>query len=261
MGVPWQFWRAEIERLQSKCFLLLEEDQWFVGPVDLNAVKQVMLADDFAMIRSFEPKLAAFNAGRVQSARAGACRLHPWFLKSRSHGWLMKKLHQCHPLARRILRRLRVPELRWRLGVYGVYQVAGAVFQSDYWSFVTDTPGDVVDEGRQTRRALGWALDNPRRQFGAYEGGVLRTTFRSSASNGTVDALVGFDMRRCNEILSTLWMVGELDPLEGLPQDFPISSIARALEDRGGSSCTPAAWTRWCVEFSEFYRQIGFRIE
>ena len=257
MGIiPWDMWHGSIQSA-SQLFLLMEDDQWCVRPLDLRQIQHTSQAHHFALIRLF--RCPVFDCGPITSLTPGLSKITPWYFQTPLH---LRLYHAC--LTNRykcasLLRQLRLLQRDWILSAYALYVVTG-IFDKTFWLSVTDTDAG-IRERTQLTNALVWARHHPEATFARTDSDHIVTTFRSSASGTRLDADTQFDMLLCNKLLSQHWLAGTFDSSAGMPQDLSAELIHRLLTNAGDPRCPAAHWPTWCHQFAAGYQELGLTIE
>ncbi|MBF9143433.1 glycosyltransferase family 2 protein [Hymenobacter properus] len=256
-NIPTKLWRKGVEQA-SAVVCMLEDDIWVTRPFDLDAATAYMRERQIVLTKmywggdpsSFEGKLAEAGPD-LREYRPALPKGPEWFTR-------LVLLNQFK--AHSILHRLRlVPEgIYYQLPFYGLYSVASALFDREFWLHLWPATQQRADEVHQLARALNWTKRRPSR-FAKTEQEITQTSFITSATNGFPG--VEFDVFAFNHYLNQAWLRGEFDAMQAYPRDFTPEYLGPVLDRAADPRCTFANWLRWIEHFKQVYASMGVVVE
>ncbi len=192
---PSRFWMNEIEREESSYFILLEDDTWFVEQLNVDQLQNLL------------------------------DRYHPLIVK---FFWGSKQLAGDDKVTKRTFLDDRVqidffwPRIRDRsVDPYKIWIVCMAVYEKKYWLDCFRNIKDMTDEA--TQLAVAYETFRRNRNRYAYAKTKKRFIYQGWIVPGRSDPLYeeyGLDSQLYIDALNSLWLSGELVPLENYPYDF-----------------------------------------
>ncbi|MBJ6108290.1 hypothetical protein JAO73_04660 [Hymenobacter sp. BT523] len=258
--IPFDFWVEQI-RACSDIFLLIEDDIWITGPLDLAAFAQQMQAQRLAMVKLSWLGNERLNGGRrVILPSAGAVELEEMVpsIPLSTQTVFLNRFRVRSVLYHARLLRFCKTDMEYQLPLYALYAVASAFFKKEYWLHLWPMGQVQVDEAEQLRRAHSWWRRTGGR-FAKTRQELTRTSFITSATN--VFAGVRLDPFVLNYLLNEAWLRGDLDAMHDFPQDFAPEYLRPLLEAAANERATYPEWLRWTEEFKGQYRRLGCVVE
>lgn len=247
--IPTRLWVDHISRC-SDIFLLLEDDIWLTGPVDTDALRAVMEAQQLSMLRLHWQGNEQVIRGRKVPLGAGVEEVVPSI-----------------PLTAELvfLNRFKIRSVIYRLGLLGngmkfqvpfytLYAVAAAFFRRDYWLYLWQRDQEEVRESIQLTKAAAWYRQHGGR-YAKTTKELTETSYISSATNAFPG--IDLDIFHLNHHLNEAWLNGGLDVMQQFPKDFSIDYLVAILDRAADPKCRPAEWRRWIERFKEQYRKVG----
>jgi hypothetical protein len=249
--IPISFWRESVEKVQD-VFLLLEEDSWLTGPVDVEEVRKIFQDRNIMTL-----KLSWHGNELI----AGGRRLPLSFSYEQTIPKLpLEKLWMARPLIanslhiKSILTKAGLLDIKFLLPYYSLYTVTAAFFRKEYWLFNLAGASDTVNESLQLLQAVRWRQENPASKFGKSKSEIVKTSFITSSIN---TRHAPFDMIRLNHHFNTLWRRGELNSVENMPNDFSMEYLTTLLNKISDPDCTSSSWNKWIYNFKQEFTSIG----
>lgn len=229
---PAEFWVDEIGRASGERILVLEEDVWFTGPLDLAALEPELSRHDVLMYRFFWNRID----GSVPSeetwkvVRAGRSELHLY--KAR----LKKSLDQGK-----------------------VIMPAQGIYSKDYWLHAFSAPDYRFRTRSQFERAMEFLRARGAGTFAHSGSELVRHGYSSSSRRLSFSGGLAHDPLPFNMALNDAWCEGVLDASASLPMDFDDDVLERALRGRIPEVGIDA-WRQWKSAFLGYYRGMGAAI-
>jgi len=255
-SIPSNFWRESI-RIGSEFFLLLEEDSWFTGHVDLKEVREIFTNPEVVTIKLSWSGNPGIVRGRRASLSTSFEEVKP-SLPIASPTLAIPFLRDVAKV-RSILTRAGLLNARILTPYYALYTVCSAFFKRDYWVYLWDGASDKIQETRQLEHAVKWRRIRPNSLYGKSNEELIKTSFITSSVPTRHHP--SFDMIRLNGHLSELWLKGELDISQNQPEDFSIDYLSNLLDRTNDPACTSTAWCEWIKSFKKDHQTIGTQVE
>lgn len=254
--IPFGFWVEQIQQC-SDIFLLIEDDIWLTGPLDLAAFAGQMRAHRLAMVKLSWLGNESLNSGRrVALPPAGSAELEEIVpaIPLATQTVFLNQYRVRSVLYHAGLLRFFKTDMQYQLPLYTLYAVASAFFNKEYWLHLWPKGQTQVDEAQQLRRAFQWWRRTGSR-FAKTRHELTRTSFITSATNAF--AGIRLDPFVLNHLLNEAWLRGELDTMHDFPHDFAPDYLRPLLEAAADERATYAEWLRWTQQFKSQYRQLG----
>ncbi|WP_378183310.1 hypothetical protein [Aquimarina sp. SS2-1] len=260
-NIPIDFWEEEVKKT-SEYFLLLEDDNWFVTPMDISDLSTVLRSESTLFLKLFwlgNPDLVSNN---YIEQKHGICFYEPKLFSKIP--WVYNLLFYGfnNSYYRKIMKLLDIGKFENHLPYYTIYAVAGAIFKKDYFLSLWNNHQNVVDERLQIYNALKFTKKEHKKvTFANTPSEMLKTGFVSSATNNKYEQSTNadvFDMFIFNKILNEAWYNGMLDISSDVTKDIQPSQIKSILSH---SDVSFTRWQNWSRSFKEHYTSFGCKID
>jgi glycosyltransferase involved in cell wall biosynthesis len=237
---PARFWVEEIGKDPHPFFLLLEEDTWLTGPLNLPLILRNMQANNAVTLRLFwngNPAFSGADEVFISSLFEDGGRMDYYAPVVRSLGDLFK-----------------------------VFSVAHSVYRTDYWCNSYNGIPRWNDEPYALRKAHEYLNRQRAAGLKARFAKTEREMIRHCVSSTTRDDSGGVGVQRkinaalYNDAMNQAWLEGVFDPMAGYPQDVPEDVLLPLFAQR----LTPdqiAAWRLWKEDYLAMYRRMGCALE
>lgn len=236
---PARFWSQEIRRDSARYILLLEEDTWITGAIDLSSLASEIERSHCLMVKMYwcssDSLLAPLKVFATRVLDGGLA------------------LEYYRPHARKLAE------------LYSIFGIAHGVYRSDYWLDAYDGAPYWSQENSILKKAMEFVLRLERERvpysFCKTKGEMLGQSHSTSAraDSGGWWITAKIDWNAYNDALNRAWLEGELDAMEGYPVDIPLATLGRAIENRLGTEAK-LKWEQWRDNYVEMYRQMGITI-
>ncbi len=251
--IPTDFWVKAVAD-SSDYFLLLEDDIWLTGKVEITAVEQAMRNEHMALLRlSWQGNPALIEGAhkvvdeQVEEIIPQISRWRKFIftnqLKSRSLGYRLGFFRNIMP---------------YQLPIYVLYAVASAFFSKEYWLHLWQGAGEQVLEEYQLRKALNWyhhPHNHMHSRYAKLRTEKAETSYLTSTNNNYTD--LKCDMMLINHLLNQAWLKGELNSIEGWPKDFSLPYLMQFLSVIPQAEELKVEWHDWISRFKDDYRKLG----
>lgn len=252
-NIPTKLWRTGVEQA-SDIFCLLEDDIWMTQPLNIDTATAYMRERQIVLAKMYWGGDPSGFEGKLAGGAAGLREYKP--VLSKAPEWLIRMLLFNKFKTHSILSRLGLlPEgILYHLPFYGVYSVAAAMFNKEYWLKLWPAEQQKANEVYQLTRALNLAK-NHAAGFAKTEEEVALTSFITSATNSYAE--VKLDVFAFNHHLNQAWLRGELDAMHNYPRDFDVAYLRQWLDAAQDPRATYTEWLKWIDRFKEQYRHMG----
>jgi len=256
MEIPTQFWLSNIAENKEDYFLLLEDDIWITEKLHTLEIASLMKLNNMCMLKLFHFDNPRLISGKLVEISPNVNLIRPKFFTNSV--FLFKKLVLGNPLKIwSILKRFNV-ENRHVVNYYTIYNVAGAIFSTKYYSHLWKDFSGTVNENEQLIKALEFYNTEKTASYGVTTKDILSTSFSSSATN--MFAEINFNPFIYNDLLNKAWYEGDFNPMSGYPKDILESDIEKILSKNQNNLASVSEWSKWVNRFKSQYQQIGFSI-
>ncbi|MEG0916223.1 MAG: hypothetical protein RSF68_04335 [Myroides sp.] len=253
--IPADFWRDEVLK-GSECFILLEDDMWFIQPINykdftkevydlkMDMIKFLWLKNNRLISDNVVQKTEYFNIVQPRVLTKNPFLFDAIFRTNKFKlGSLTIKLFN-HKL-----------EL---LKYYHLYMVAGGVFSKRYYQTCWKSNQNNVDELKQISQLLQSKINS---NIGNSNTEILRTTLKTTATLISKENLgTTVDIFKINEILNEEWLVGNTYKIDDFNSDISTDWIKNCILKIINNKSLYSAWDKWYEAFRLSYRKIGSEI-
>lgn len=246
-AAPIQFWKSEINKC-SKYILVLEDDIWLNQMIDLTYLESFLESQDIALFKLKwwgNPKMVQgkFNPMTPEGFGIIDTQLRPF------SEVLVKNRYYLNSMANI----LKVIPKDYFLSLYTLYDVAGQIFNKDYYNYVWPNDQYAIEEMIQLGKAAEYYRKNNEKKVGRSNVEYTTTTFCSS-STGNSESL-GFDMNDLNNQLNKSWLDEKFNALDNFPSDFTLNYIKNYLVDWDDVNINN--WIKWSVDWRKHFINMG----
>ena len=254
--IPSKFWQDNASAA-SDYFLLLEDDMWIIGEIDIDDVKQQMRAQNISTI-----KTALFGVNFYEKYDSGILGKQLIEIKPQLSGFspfLFQKIYVNNTLkSYSILLRLGLADIKKFLPIYAIYMVAGAFYDKKFYEYIWNSYEGKVNENHQLSRVLQWNRNFPEKKYARLQHESLTTSFTSSATNDFKG--INLNPFVYNRILSEAWMNGEFPVDDNNKGDFDENIIIQTLKDAKHPLASVSEWKKWTERFRKQYQDVGYNV-
>ncbi len=248
-GAPVQFWRDEIQEVSDN-FLLLEDDIWLVDDVNLDDIDNLMVINNVSFFKLRWWGNNKMISGNFESINNDLGLITNVKLPFASE-MLVKNKFYSHSL----MLKLHLMPRNYFIPMYSLYDVAGQVFNRDYYLYVWPKKQYNIQEMIQLGLAAQYFRENRQAKVGRTLYEYAATTFLTS-STGNIEK-IGFDMDLLNLHLNQLWMLGEMDSLQNFPADFSLEYLEGLLSDEDVDENFLSNWVKWSTGWRNHFIDLG----
>lgn len=253
--IPVKMWKDAVKN-STPFFIMTEDDVWFTGNLDLEAIQTIMLSKDTDLM-----KLG--NLGKIPDGQKISADRYDIIYPQLKLLTLPKKLAEAF-----FYNRYKFFSLLYKLGVvdnatigqyYDLVSILMGMYRKNYWLKLWESIEDKVDEKRQLMNASLHYRKNRTNPFlvGVLQVEKMKTTFKSSATNSYHKYGYDFDVNRFNYIINELWLSNKFDTEENFPDDFSDAYIISILNEYPHTKANPEEWKKWADHFKKQYRDLG----
>ncbi|OGX87115.1 hypothetical protein BEN47_11575 [Hymenobacter lapidarius] len=255
--IPTKLWLNGVKQA-SDIFCMLEDDIWVTQPFDVDAMTAYMRERQIVLAKMYWGGDPSSFEGKLAGGVAGLREYVPALPKGPE--WFTRMLLLNTFKSQSVLHRLGlVPEgIYYQLPFYGLYSVASAMFDKNYWLHLWPAEQQKANEVHQLARAMTWTKRRPAR-FAKAEQELTQTSFITSATNSFAD--VEFDVFAGNHYLNEAWLHRRFDAMAGYPRDFDPEYLRPVFDQANDPRCTYANWQRWIVRFKQLYASMGVVVD
>jgi hypothetical protein len=254
-NIPARFWRNNIAKA-SNFFLLLEEDAWITGPIDLGEIEKIMERDSLATTKLFWCGNENLIRGKKRKINQDIEEIIPQlpFRNPIIGNLLLPDKFKI----RTLLTKLRILRHGWIAPFYSLYTVSSSVYQKAYWLTIFTGASEGINEGDQLFQALKWHRHHRDTRYAKSSVQKVKTSYITSATNGFKS--ISFDFIRFNHRMNEAWLESRLDSMQGFPEDFSVSHLSQYL-DNNDVHCNRNLWVKWIDAFKGQFIKSGCVID
>jgi len=256
--IPSRDWYEAVKN-SAEYVLVIEDDVWFTDPININE-----LSDEMGKMQVFLLKLG-WNSMPLNSQQLE--KIHESFLRRKVNlfslnstiiDWLFADKFRVYT----ILKKLKMISPSEFYKYYLFISISSGIHRKEYWLKTWENLNSSVNEKQQIKNAINFYKKNKTQNFIAhYKKELIKTTYKSSATNSFHKYGFQLDVFVINHILNEAWFDDKLDPMENYPKDFSDEYIQSFLEKANHPDAQYAEWKKWADKFKEQYRNLGAEIE
>ena len=244
----------------SDYFILIEDDTWFIEPVDVLEIASEMQQNNTQVTKLFWLGNDDLNQNKgiqkttnLELLKPDLFTINPFF-----YNLIFRKNY--FQFYRRILAKLKIYTFQRHMAYYTIYSVAGTVLNKNFYATLWKNHQNTVEEPLQILNALKFYKKNKKSTFANYKKEVLKTGFISSATNQYKEHYEGnISMFQFNKIVNEAWYKDKLNVIEDLPSDISTERIQKILDLDG--TMDSKDWIFWSNCFKNQYKSIGSEID
>lgn len=261
MTLPYvQAWQDKAREISSKYLLVIEDDQWLTGELDLDEVEAFMDRESILSL-NFAQELSGMESVEFfDCSNSGYLTYIPSsFLQAPSNSEAISRplidlLSNPNPIARKFAGVLTLlsPNLTrplWR-SLASVNPMAGAVFDRQHWMYMWGGKITWINENIQISRVLKRlrTLESPTTALAINKKRLIATTYVSTTSL-TLGTQISWDS--VNRAISDAWLLGEISmPAES--KDWDKNQLSAVIETSLGVSMKNE-YQLWCDRFARMH--------
>ena len=254
--IPTGLWLEHVAA-GSDIFLLLEDDIWLTGPLQLADIEQTMITQQLDMVKISWLGNPDVITGHKVPVGEHLEEIIP-HIPLTSKLLVLNKLGVRSALKKLGLMRLLRRDFQLQLPVYTLYGVASAFFTKRYWLYLWQGEQAHVDEVRQLQKAGQW-YKQQRGRYAKSRVELTKTSFITSTTN--MYKGVELDIFAFNYYLNEAWRLGRLDSMQNFPADFSQDYLGAILQATGDTRVSPTEWAKWIQKFKAQYLSFGCEVE
>jgi glycosyltransferase involved in cell wall biosynthesis len=251
--IPSEFWYRTVAD-SSDVFILIEDDIWFTGDVNVESIEKDINENNMVMLRLSWQGNGSLVAGDKVTIGNKIEKIIPKI------PFFDELIFTNKFKLRSVLYRLGFLNsiMKYQIKFYVLYAVAAAAFRKDYWLYLWKDALQVVHEETQLKKAAYW-YNTHKSAYGKLLNEAAETSYISSTYNAFRE--IDFDMIKFNHIINELWFNEDFDSMENFPKDFSMGYIRDLLNKTIEGKHMVPAWIKWVDRFKDSYRKVGCRVE
>jgi hypothetical protein len=250
-GVPTSFWVNAIGQ-GSETFLLMEEDAWMTGVLELNGTLKAMHQNSIVSLKLFWCDNDDIVKGKKLAVTPDIETISPSFVKNKVLASLL--LNRKYRIRSAISKSAFFTK-QFVLPYYAMYTVSSAFFSKKFWTSLWQAPAGSINEEQQLLNALKWHYLHPESRYGKTHIEKCSTSYTTSSYNSF--RKVEFDFISFNHHLNEAWYTDALAPLTDFPGDFNTSYLWGFINN---SNLHFSDWKAWIRLFQDQFRRQGCKI-
>lgn len=254
--IPTGLWVEQVAA-SSPVFLLLEDDIWLTGALQLDEIERDMEANGLDLVKISWLGNNDVITGTKKPIGKQLEEIVP-HIPLASNLLVLNKFGVRSVLTSLRLMRLVRSDFKLQLPVYTLYGVASAFFTKKYWLYLWADDQTRVDEVKQLQKAGQWYRQHGGR-YAKSRVELTKTSFTTSATN--MYKGVALDIFAFNHYLNEAWLHGRLDAMENFPKDFSQAYISEILTAAGDNRASAGEWAKWIHRFKAQYLSFGCEVE
>ncbi len=259
-NIPINLW-VESAKKASDHFLLLEDDFWFIKPINLNEIGIELMENKIQMLKLCwlgNSKLLPKNS--IKNSKA--INVYSDNLITKNKFLYQLIFHAKKYFISGFMKFFQLNTEQNLLDYYHIYATAGAIFEKKYFLSLWQNHQNKVDESLQIKNAIGFLKENKNSNFGYLDQEILKTGFASAATNSNKNyENIKIDMFVFNKILNQAWFNNEFIVTDDFENDLNFSDIETILENENNPKALKLEWQKWTIAFKKQYTDFGCQID
>ncbi len=236
MGLdPIGFWVKEIAKDENPYVVVLEEDTWLKGALDLGPVVKNVAANNTAILK-------LWLGGETGEAKGDAVDIRVPF----DDGFILNYF---------------TPVIKEIFDVYKIFILCGAVYKKEYWLNSFQGAAHYLDEIFMLNRALEYVLkrqsENTKVTFARSEKETVHQSHASTCrtDSGGTGVEMKIDNALYNKAADEAWLAGTMDSMNGFPgeisDDYLVSIFEQSL-----SAPDIEKWRDWRKSYDAMFKRV-----
>jgi len=237
---PCAFWVDEIKKDSGDHVLIMEEDAWFKGDLNLSRAVRNMAANNAVILKLWLNGKQGQEEGQERGADVD---IRAVFDDGSAIDYY-------------------TPVIKEIMDVYQIFILAFSIYRRDYWLNSFDGVGHYLDEPFMLNHALEYVLKNQSEgspvKFARTGAEIVHqsgaTTCRTDSGGMGVD--VKIDNRIYNQAMDEAWLAGKLDPMNNFPDELDDAYLADLFRDALGDEAAES-WLAWRSSYDTMRGRIA----
>lgn len=256
-SIPSQDWYKTVQS-STDYILVIEDDVWFTDKVDFDRVVADMQQHLISLLRLGWNGFPAQNqimkvSDQIIDEQVKVFSLNPYIINL-----LFANRYKSYS----ILKKLKIIEPRGFERYYHFISISSGIHRKEYWLKTWENMPNTINEKKQIKNAIAYYKTHRTQNFiTRYHKEIIKTTFKSSATNMGHEYGNRLDVNRFNHILNEAWYNGEFDSMENYPKDFSDNYIKQFLDKAKDAHALYEDWINWSEKFKQQYRNLGAQVE
>ena len=258
--IPADFWKSEAAKA-SDYFMLLEDDNWFMKPLQINSIEQTLKSENTILLKLLWLGNSKLISDQFYKKDPEVHIYKPDLIIRNPQIYNLFFRRFKRKVFKSLFKFIGIDRFSLQLHYYTIYSVAGAIYNRDYFCALWDQNQQEVDESNQIFNALQYLKKNRSNHkftFANSSQEVMKTGFISSSTNSFKKHTQSkIDMFSFNNILNEAWYEGAFNTTEDLSKDISSYKIKCIL---ASSDISFEAWQQWSNDFKDHYASFGCQI-
>ncbi|HLV23533.1 MAG TPA: glycosyltransferase [Moheibacter sp.] len=256
--IPSRDW-YEVAKKSTEYILVIEDDVWFVAPIELDEIAREMDRYNVNLLKLGWNGMQLENENFTQiSQNLNKRKINLFTLNPILMDWLFANKFKFYS----ILKKLKLISENEFYKYYLFISISSGIHKREYWLKTWENLNESVNEKQQIRNAISYYVKHKSAHFITYfKEEIIKTTFKSSATNSFHLYPVDFDVHEFNFILNEAWLEGKFDSMQNYPKDFSDDYIESFLDKEKTNKAKFENWKKWSDCFKDQYRNLGAKVD
>lgn len=252
-SIPSKDWYNAVEQ-STDYILIIEDDVWFTCPVDLDETEKQMIQHHIYLLKLGWNGIK--TGSRSQKISNILVKENPgiFTLNKKITDILFADKFRLYSL----LKKMRVIDKNEFVKYYHFISITSGIHKKEYWLKTWENLAGKINEKQQIKNAIAYYKKNKTDNFIAkFHQEIIKTTFKSSATNSGHNYGADLDVNYLNHILNEAWYNGRFDPMQNYPNDFSTRYFERFFDEK----LNKAEFRKWIEKFKEQYTNLGAQVD
>lgn len=256
-SIPSKDWYDAVQN-STDYVLVIEDDVWFTSNINITKLAEMMPENNIYLLRlgwngiSNGEQITQINDLIVKE------KFSVFSLNERLISLLFSNKYNFFS----VLKKMKIVDSSEFFKYYHFISISSGLHKKEYWLKTWENMPNTVNEKKQIKNAISYYKKNKTNNFiSRLEHEIIKTTFKSSATNSGHNYGCDFDVNAFNYILNEAWYNGNFDSMQNYPEDFSDDYIVSFLDKENNPHSQFEEWKKWAEKFKEQYRNLGAQVD
>lgn len=256
--IPTQLWKDAVNE-SFDYVLVTEDDVWFTDKINLEQIAEEMKANQIDLVKL--GWLGNYKDDEFIETKEISQNLNSLIpLKLFTSNKLIMDLFMYNKYKFfTILYKLGWVDNKTKRKYWALNSILMGFYRKEYWEYIWKDAQGKVDEKQQLRNAAVWYHKYKKKEntIARTKSEVMKTTFKSSATNSYHKYGFDFDVNYFNHLINEAWFQDKFDAMQNYPNDFSNEYFEQFFDEKINKN----EFTKWVEKFKNQYKNLGAQVD